>query len=96
MTTDQKQKSKIEKVVSKNKDTKVDRFKRIASERQHKVIDRMAILGKIADNPQNYEFTEEQIFELFAPLEAFTEKIKNRFLDCIDVKEIKAEYKVEL
>jgi len=87
---------KVTKKVSVNKDTKRDRFIRIASDRQHKVIDRLAILGKIADNPQNYDFTEEQIFKLFEDLEAFTLKIKQRFLDCIGVKEIKDGYKTVL
>jgi hypothetical protein len=99
MTNDQKPKVKTEKKTEKvsiNKDTKQDRFKRIASERQHKVIDRIAILGKIADNPQNYDFDEEDIFKLFDSLEAFTAEIKQRFLNCIGSKEIKNQYKIDL
>ena len=99
MTTEKPTKAKTEKVtekVSVNKDTKQERFRRIASEREHKVIDRLAILGRIADNPQNYEFTTEQVMNLFEDIEAFTLKMKNRFLDCIGVKEIKDEYKTVL
>lgn len=93
--TKTKTEKKTEKV-SINKDTKQDRFKRIASDRQHKVIDRIAILGKISDNPQNYDFDEEDIFKLFEGIETFTAKMKQRFLDCIGVKEIKNEFKIDL
>lgn len=96
MTETKKPTEKKTEKVSVNKDTKEDRFKRIASERQNKVIDRIAILGKIADNPQNYGFTEEQVMDLFLGIEEFTAEVKQRFLSCIDVREIKNEYKVSL
>jgi len=75
---------------------KEERFKRIASARQNRVIDKLGIFGKISDNPQNYSFDKEQIYKLFEPIESFTAKLKQKFLDCINVEEQKEEYKINL
>lgn len=97
--TETKTKTKTEKVTDKvimNKETKEQKFNRLGSERQGRVIDRLAMLGRIADNPQNYDFDEEKILILFAGIEEFTAKMKQRFLDCISAQDVKEEYKVSL
>lgn len=75
-------------------DVKKERFQRVAVRRTNLIIDKLTILGKITQNPQNYDFTKEQIENMFLPIEALTEKIKLKFLDCISLDEQKLEFLV--
>jgi len=76
--------------------SKTQRFNDVAERRANMVIDKLANLGKITDNPQNYEFTEEQVLEIFSNIQTFTQNILQRFLDCISMSETKEKYKINL
>ena len=75
---------------------KSENFKRVATARLHKIIDRISLLGNIPKNPQNYSYTEEQINNLFSQIEEFTAEMKQRFLNVKDVKKVREKFKIEL
>jgi len=77
-------------------DEKIERFKRVVGLRVNMVIDKLGNLGKVTENPQNYQFTEEQILLIFGNIEELTADIKRKFLDCISMTDIKEKYKVSL
>jgi len=91
-----KLKSKVEPEVKVENtlEVKKERFQRVAVRRTNSIIDKLTILGKITQNPQNYHFTKEQIENMFLPIETLTEKIKNKFFDCIGLDEQKKEFLV--
>jgi len=73
-----------------------DRFIRVVEKRANFVIDKLANLGKVTQNPQNYLFDAEQIELIFGQIETFTEDIKKRFMDCISISDTKEDYKIRL
>jgi len=88
-----KDKSKTVKV---EKDSKTARFIRVVGKRANFVIDKLLIMGKVLQNPQNYEYSLEQVDKIFEPIETLTQVIKKRFIENISQEEKKALYKVEL
>jgi len=98
--TEKIEKTKTEKEVvvklPKNTEERADRFKRIATQRQNSVIDRLALLGRIADNPQNYKFDAEQVLAVMSPIKVFVGEIERKLLDCLSSNEIKEDFKVSL
>jgi len=87
---------KVTEPVIDRTEEKTERFRRVAKLRANFVIDKLANLGKITENPQNYHFTEEQILFIFENIETLTADIKRKFLDCISMADTKEKYKVEL
>jgi len=93
------QKPKIEKVKKQSvekTDNKTDRFIRVVGKRATFVIDKLLIMGKVLQNPQNYEYTMEQIEAIFKPIRDLTLELENRFIENISISEKKEQYKIEL
>ena len=79
-----------------NTQVRKDRFVRVVEHRSNKVIDRLAILGKITQNQQNYLFSREQIENIFFNIKSYTSEIEKKFHDCLSVDETKLEYRINL
>lgn len=67
------------------KETKRERFVRIAVARTNRIIDNMRLLGNCSSK-SNYEYTDEDIKKIFNALEKELKQTKNRFLG-VDSKE---------
>lgn len=90
---------KLAELLNEELDTKElrsERFNRVAVKRGQSVIDRLAILGKITQNPQNYEFSAKEIDQIFNKIDAFSVDLRKRFYDCLSISETKDEYKISL
>lgn len=60
------------------KETKRERFVRIAEARTNRIIDNMRLLGNCS-NKQNYEYTDEDIKKIFGTLEKELRQTKSKF-----------------
>lgn len=67
------------------KETKRERFVRLVEARTNKILDMMRLLGNCSSRG-NYEYTDEDIKQIFSALEKELKNTKNRFLG-IDAKE---------
>ena len=70
-----------------SKETKRDRFVRIAEARTNKILDMLRLLGNCSSK-SNYEYTDKDIKKIFSTLERELKDTKNRFMG-IDSKEEK-------
>lgn len=61
------------------RETKRERFVRIAEARTNRIIDNMRLLGNCSSR-SNYEYTDEDIKKIFGALEKELKQTKNRFL----------------
>lgn len=61
------------------RETKRERFVRIAEARTNRIIDNMRLLGNCSSR-SNYEYTDEDIKKIFGTLEKELKQTKNRFL----------------
>ena len=68
------------------KETKRDRFVRIAEARTNKILEMMRLLGNCSSKA-NYDYTEEDIRKIFGALERELKNTKNRFLGMEDKEE---------
>lgn len=68
-------------------ESKRDRFVRIAEARTNKILEMMRLLGNCSSKA-NYEYTEEDVKQIFSALEKGLKITKNRFLD-LDAKDEK-------
>ncbi|MFC6671834.1 hypothetical protein [Marinobacterium aestuariivivens] len=50
------------------KESKNERFRRLAESRGNRLIREIALLGNLA-NPKNYSYSEDEVERLFAPIE---------------------------
>lgn len=66
-------------------ETKRERFVRLAEARTNKILEMMRLLGNCSSKA-NYEYTEEDVKQIFSALEKELKNTKNRFLG-IDAKE---------
>ncbi len=66
-------------------ETKRDRFVRLAEARTNKILEMMRLLGNCSSK-SNYEYTDEDVRQIFNALEKELKNTKNRFLG-LDVKE---------
>ena len=66
-------------------ETKRERFVRIAEARTNKILEMMRLLGNCSSKG-NYEYTDEDIKEIFGALEKELKNTKNKFLG-LDAKE---------
>jgi len=69
------------------KESKRDRFVRIAEARTNKILDMLRLLGNCSSK-SNYEYTDKDIKKIFSTLEREIKDTKNRFMG-IDSKEEK-------
>jgi len=83
---------KIVKTTEKVISERDERFKRVALKRANSVIERLTMLGSITSNPQNYDFSREQIDLVFEPIEKLTAQLRQKFYDCLSKDELKEEY----
>lgn len=60
------------------KESKADRFKRLATYRTEEVLDRLRILGHCA-NRQMYEYSEEQVENIFSAIEKQMKEERQKF-----------------
>ena len=67
------------------KETKRERFVRIAEARTNRILDNMRLLGNCSSK-SNYEYADEDIKQIFGALEKELKQTKNRFLG-VDSKE---------
>ncbi len=68
-------------------ESKRDRFVRIAEARTNKILEMMRLLGNCSSKA-NYEYTEEDVKQIFSALEKGLKITKNRFLG-LDAKDEK-------
>lgn len=73
------------------RETKRDRFIRLAEARTNKILEMMRLLGNCSSK-SNYEYTEEDVKKIFSALEKELRNTKNKFLG-IDGKEEKFSLK---
>ena len=60
------------------KESKRERFHRIATNRTNRIIDQLRLLGNCS-NRSNYEYTDEEVKKIFAAIEAELKSQKTRF-----------------
>lgn len=66
-------------------ETKRERFVRLAEARTNKILDMLRLLGNCSSK-SNYDYTDEDVKQIFAALEKELKNTKNRFLG-IEAKE---------
>lgn len=95
-----KKKPKVEKLEKRTKEEtleeKQSRFIRVVGKRAQFVIDKLLIMGKVLQNPNNYEYSLEQLDKIFEPIELLTLKLKERFVENISQEQKQEQYKIEL
>ena len=74
-------------------ETKRERFVRLAEARTNKILEMMRLLGNCSCKA-NYDYTEEDVREIFSVLEKELKNTKNRFLG-VETKEEKFRLKGE-
>lgn len=67
------------------KESKRERFVRLAEARTNKILEMMRLLGNCSSK-SNYEYTDDDVKQIFTALEKELRNTKNRFLG-LDVKE---------
>lgn len=67
------------------KETKRERFVRLAEARTNKILEMMRLLGNCSSKA-NYEYSDDDIKQIFSALEKELKNTKNRFLG-LDAKE---------
>lgn len=60
------------------KETRRDKFVRLAEARTNKILDMLRLLGNCS-NKSNYEYTDEDVKKIFTALEKEIKNTKNRF-----------------
>jgi len=61
------------------KESRHERFKRIASKRTNEILEKIRILGNCS-NKSSYEYTEEEINKIFSEIEKQLKLTKAKFL----------------
>lgn len=60
------------------KETKRERFQRIATNRTNRIIDQLRLLGNCS-NRSNYEYTDDEVKKIFSAIESELRAQKARF-----------------
>ena len=68
-------------------ENKREKFVRIAENRTNKIIDMLRLLGNCS-NKQNYEYSEDDVKQIFSAIEKELKAAKNSYLG-LDIKEEK-------
>ena len=74
-----------------SKETKRERFVRLAEARTNKILEMMRLLGNCASK-SNYEYSEDDVKEIFTALERELRNTKNKFIE-VEQKECKFKLK---
>ena len=61
------------------KETKQERFKRVATKRTNDILEKIRILGNCS-NKSSYEYTEEEINKIFTEIDKQLKLTKGKFL----------------
>jgi len=61
------------------KETRNDRFRRIATKRTNEILEKIRILGNCS-NRSSYEYTEEEVNKIFSEIEKQLKLTKTKFL----------------
>jgi hypothetical protein len=61
-----------------NKETRQQRFRRVAARRTNEIIDKLRILGNCA-NRSAYAYTDEEVNKIFAAIEKELREFKSKF-----------------
>lgn len=61
-----------------NKETRQERFKRVAERRTNEIINKLRILGNCA-NRSTYAYTDEEINKIFTAIEKELREVKSQF-----------------
>ena len=62
----------------RNKETKDEKFRRLAESRVNTVLDRLRLLGQLSDK-KNYEYTDEQVSKIFRAIDSELKDTKSKF-----------------
>jgi hypothetical protein len=65
--------------MAEEKETRHERFKRIASKRTNDILEKIRILGNCS-NKSSYEYTEEEINKIFSEIDKHLKLTKAKFL----------------
>lgn len=60
-------------------ETKAEKFKRIAENRTNRIIDLIRVLGNLS-NTSNYEYTLEEVEQIFKTIERELDNTKDQFI----------------
>jgi len=63
-----------------NKESKEERFRRLATQRTNAVLYRLQILGHCA-NPQLYDYSEGDVRKIFRAIESEVKAVKAKFIN---------------
>ena len=63
-----------------NKESKQERFRRLATQRTNAVLHRLQILGHCA-NPQLYDYSAEDVRKIFRAIESEVKTVKAKFVN---------------
>ena len=61
------------------KETRHERFKRVASKRTNEILEKISILGNCS-NKSSYEYTEEEVNKIFSEIDKQLKLTKSKFL----------------
>jgi hypothetical protein len=61
-----------------NKDTRKERFRRVATRRTNKILEQIRILGNCS-NKSSYSYTHEDVQKIFSAIESELRVVKTRF-----------------
>ena len=70
----------------KEKETKYEKFKRLAEKRVNNIINDMRILGNLA-NKNNYNYKKSDINKIFKTIDDGVKKLKYKFQSTLDFEE---------
>lgn len=60
------------------KESRADKFKRLATQRTNAVLDKLRLLGNLS-NKSNYEYTEEDLKKIFSAVDENIKRVKVKF-----------------
>lgn len=64
--------------INKKRETKNERFKRIAERRVNIILDRLRVLGQLSEK-RNYMYTDSQINQIFKAIDDELRVVKSKF-----------------
>ena len=63
---------------SRRKETKNEKFRRLAESRVNSLLDRLRLLGQLSDK-KNYDYTDEQVSKIFRAIDSELKDTKSKF-----------------
>ena len=68
----------MEQLTEPSKETKEQRFKRLAEQRVNVILDKLRLLGQLS-NTSNYDYTEEQVDAAFRAIQVELNAARSKF-----------------